>query len=50
MISFRYKPEAPRGSPDYDGEAEHKEVDKGDIEAERADRWRKTEREDNYNE
>lgn len=22
MISFRYKPEAPRGSPDHDGEAE----------------------------
>lgn len=22
MIPFRYKPEAPRGSPDFDGEAE----------------------------
>ena len=22
MISFRYGPEAPRGSPDHDGEAE----------------------------
>ena len=22
MISFRYRPEAPRGSPDHDGEAE----------------------------
>lgn len=40
-------PKPPVGSPDYDGEAEHIEVDKGDIEAERADRWRKTEREEN---
>lgn len=33
------KPKPPVGSPECDGEVEHIEVDVGDIEAERADRW-----------
>lgn len=34
------RPKPPVGSPDYDGEADHIERDRGEIEAERADRWR----------
>lgn len=34
------KPKPPVGSPDYDGEGGHVEVDMEDIEAERVDRWR----------
>jgi len=33
-------PQPPYGSPDYDGESEHVEVDWEEIEVERVDRWR----------
>lgn len=41
MIPFRYKPEAPHGSPDFDEEADYvSENEQRDTEADRTDKWR----------
>lgn len=41
MNPFRYNPDPPRGSPDFDGEADYaSENEQRDIEADRTDKWR----------